>query len=278
MILFAHQPLERTAGPLFFFVAQSKLRALQYAYELFFRRSSHSGKAPSLVAQLLSRSFVLAIASAGLLASSLASHAQDLKLIPQPREITKESSLPLTHGIRIAAEKANAEDAFTAQDLASALAERSIAVTESKGDHAALIELLRADSPQAKKLLDESKLTLDGPAHDEGYVILPSRDGLTAIGATSAGLFYAAQTIKQLIIGNGTAATLHTAQIRDWPAMRYRGQDDDLSRGPVPTLEYQKRQIRTFAAYKLNVYSPYFEATFRYNSNPLPGLPSGSSC
>jgi hypothetical protein len=34
------------------------------------------------------------------------------------------------------------------------------------------------------------------------------------------------------------------ARIRDWPAMRCRGLDDDLSRDPVPTLEFQKRQIR----------------------------------
>ena len=43
--------------------------------------------------------------------------------------------------------------------------------------------------------------------------------------------------------------------------MRYRGFHDDLSRGPVPTLEFQKKELRTFAAYKINVYSPYFEHT-----------------
>ena len=219
---------------------------------------------------------VLSLASASLLAASLASHAQDLKLIPQPREISKESTLPLEHGIRIAVEKSSPEDTFTVQDLKSAIAERSIAVTEDKSAHAAVVELLHADNPQAKKLLEENKLVLDAPAHDEGYVIIPTHEGLAAIAATPAGLFYAAQTIKQLITGNGTAATLHTAQIRDWPAMRYRGQDDDLSRGPFPTLDYQKRQIRTLAAYKLNIYSPYFEATFHYNSNPIPGLPQGS--
>jgi hypothetical protein len=58
--------------------------------------------------------------------------------------------------------------------------------------------------------------------------------------------------------------------------MKYRGVHDDLSRGPVPTLEFQKKQIRTFAAYKMNVYSPYFENTMQYASNPLPGLPGGS--
>ncbi len=43
--------------------------------------------------------------------------------------------------------------------------------------------------------------------------------------------------------------------------MKYRGLDDDLSRGPVPTLDFQKKLIRTLAAYKINLYSPYFEHT-----------------
>jgi hypothetical protein len=51
---------------------------------------------------------------------------------------------------------------------------------------------------------------------------------------------------------------------------------DDLSRGPLPTLDYQKKQIRTFAAYKLNLYSPYYEHTFQYNSHPLMGPPGGT--
>ena len=58
--------------------------------------------------------------------------------------------------------------------------------------------------------------------------------------------------------------------------MRYRGFHDDLSRGPVPTLDFQKKQIRTLAAYKVNVYSPYFEHTLLYPSNPLIAPPGGA--
>ena len=58
--------------------------------------------------------------------------------------------------------------------------------------------------------------------------------------------------------------------------MRWRGVDDDLSRGPIPTLEFQKRQIRTFAAYKVNLYSPYFENTYSYAATPLAAAPNGA--
>src|SRR5207245_5050993 len=47
--------------------------------------------------------------------------------------------------------------------------------------------------------------------------------------------------------------------VRIWPTMRWRGVHDDISRGPVPTLEYMKQQIRTIAEYKLNLFALYIE-------------------
>jgi hexosaminidase len=58
--------------------------------------------------------------------------------------------------------------------------------------------------------------------------------------------------------------------------MKYRGLHDDLSRGPVPTLEFQKKLIRTLAAYKVNIYSPYFEHTMQYTGHPLMAPPGGT--
>jgi len=58
--------------------------------------------------------------------------------------------------------------------------------------------------------------------------------------------------------------------------MKYRGIDDDLSRGPLPTLEFQKHQIRVFAAFKINIYSPYFEHTLLYPNQPLAAPPGGA--
>ena len=58
--------------------------------------------------------------------------------------------------------------------------------------------------------------------------------------------------------------------------MKYRGVDDDLSRGPVPTLAFQKHQVKVFSEYKVNLYSPYFENTLTYASNPLIAPPGGA--
>ena len=58
--------------------------------------------------------------------------------------------------------------------------------------------------------------------------------------------------------------------------MRWRGVSDDISRGPVPTVDYIKRQLRTFAAFKLNMHSFYMEHTFASNAHPLIGPAGGS--
>jgi hypothetical protein len=84
------------------------------------------------------------------------------------------------------------------------------------------------------------------------------------------------QTLKQLLPLPGGRRVLPTGAVRDWPAMKYRGIDDDLSRGPFPTLEFQKHQIRVFAAFKINIYSPYIEHTLLYPDQPLAAPPASS--
>ena len=50
----------------------------------------------------------------------------------------------------------------------------------------------------------------------EGYAIIPDKKGLALTAFTSSGVFYALQTVKQLIEGNGSSAILHTA---DYPRL-----------------------------------------------------------
>ena len=191
---------------------------------------------------------------------ALGASAQTLHLIPMPRELHPGATQPLPQGLRLNCASCfnDPADNFTVQDLAQSFAARAIPTTG-----AFTIQLTRVQN-----FSDEMK--------PEGYTITPGPNSLTLAASTSAGLFYAAQTLKQLIEHDGSAAVLHLASIRDWPAMKYRGLHDDLSRGPVPTLDFQKKLIRTLAAYKVNLYSPYFEQTQQYASNPLFAVPGGS--
>ena len=216
------------------------------------------------------RALVLAVAlhSPGAPAS-----AQQLLLVPQPREARVERSITLARGLEIAIPSDSA-DAFAARDVRDLMHDAGVPLARGAGS--ARVVLLRSTSAAARALLSREKLTFDEAMRDEGYVIVPDGTTLAVIGATPQGVFYGAQTVKQLVVGRGASATLQMASVRDWPAMRHRGLHDDLSRGPVPTLEYMKRQMRTFAAYKLNVYSPYFEHTLGYRTNPLSAPPGGS--
>jgi hexosaminidase len=216
-------------------------------------------------------------AIAVLLAAPLIARAQTTpRLIPQPREITTDGTISLRDGVSVAP-ASNEEDRFAASDLAEALKQRGIRVTVGAAAAARpRITLLRSSAPAAQSLLRRHSIQLGDAMQGEGYVIVSEGNRINVIGASAAGVFYGTQTTKQLIEGDGAAAQIHRATVRDWPAMRYRGFHDDLSRGPVPTLDFQKKQLRTLAAYKVNVFSPYFENTLEYLSNPLPAPPGGA--
>jgi hypothetical protein len=216
-----------------------------------------------------------ALALATLLAPSVSTmtKAQQLLLVPQPREARVERTVALARGLEVVV-PADSADAFAARDLRDLLHDAGVPLATRAAS--ARVMLLRSTSAAGRALLARGKVTFSDAMREQGYVIVPDGSTLAVIGATASGVFYGAQTVKQLVEGRGADAVLRMASVRDWPAMRHRGLHDDLSRGPVPTLDYMKRQLRTFAAYKLNVYSPYFEHTLGYRSNPLSGPPGGT--
>lgn len=195
-----------------------------------------------------------------------------LGLIPEPREGRLLGTEALKGGVAILP-AANAEDRFTAEDLAATLRERGIRV----GVGGTLrVRLLRADAPAAREVLRRANFAFTPEQRDEGYVLLAENGRADVVGATPAGVFYGVQTLKQLVEGDGAAAQLRQAAIRDWPAMRWRGWQDDMSRGPVPTMEFLRKQIRTMASYKVNALSPYWEHTLEYPDMPLISPPGGA--
>ena len=201
-------------------------------------------------------------------------------LSPQPREFHAGQMFPV-HSAMVAASGGDAEDLFAAQNLKAALTQSGVLVSPSTGSVDLTIELLRDSADEARELLATNKLSLDAPMQDEGYVIVARHnpDGhctVAIIGHTAAGVFYGVQTVKQMLEEDDGVINLWTGTIRDWPAMKYRGVHDDLSRGPFPTLAFQEHQLEVLAAHKVNLYSPYFEHTLQYSSDPLAAPPGGS--
>src|SRR5204862_3786344 len=94
-------------------------------------------------------------------------------------------------------------------------------------------------------------------------------DGVTIAGQSAAGVFYGVQTLRQLIQFEQNRMIIPAVSIKDWPTLRWRGVHDDVSRGRIPTVEYMKKQIRTLAEYKINLFSIYMENVFDYKDQPL---------
>jgi hypothetical protein len=205
-------------------------------------------------------------------APAAAPSCADLHLVPAPRECSAVQAIPIGGiGFFVTSEK-NVEDQFAVEDLIEdRLGKRTV-----RSD-APFIRLERAQSDAAQALLAANHMSFDPAMHDEGYILLPDgQGGLAVIAETSAGIFYGAQTVKQLIRGSGQDAVLLAPTLRDWPAMAHRGLSDDWSRGPLPNMDFLKREIRTLAAYKINIFSPYFEHTFAYEASPVAAFPGGA--
>jgi len=201
--------------------------------------------------------------------------AGQVRLLPAPREAHFAGETTLPAAIMVSVPGHDADDEFAARDLEDAV--KAAGLSGASGDTTAYrVTLLRTGSADARAILARHKLAFDAAMEAEGYVLAVDPHEAFVVGASASGIFYGVQTLKQMLPVAGAKAVLATGTVRDWPAMKYRGIDDDLSRGPFPTLKFQEHQIQVFASYKINVYSPYIEHTLLYPDQPLTAPPGSS--
>src|SRR5882762_5914034 len=223
----------------------------------------------------LSAAIVWVIASAFGLA---AAQPADMQIIPPPKQLNQsEGRFDAGHEARIVlADSRSAEDRFAAQDFADDM-KQAAGLGLSIGNSARRPILIgQIDLPRIQQALKRAGADPGQKLTDEGYVLAVSLNEVVVAGKTSTGTFYGLQTLKQLVRCEGAAAFIPGVKIVDWPTMRWRAVSDDISRGPVPTVDYIKRQIRTEAFFKLNLHSFYMEHTFASDSHPLIGPAGGS--
>ncbi|MGH9875179.1 MAG: glycoside hydrolase family 20 zincin-like fold domain-containing protein, partial [Pyrinomonadaceae bacterium] len=202
-----------------------------------------------------------------------------VRLIPRPRQIAlKPDRFLLSSKTRIVlADSHSEDDRFAATDFADDLQETAklpMKVGGSRARNSILIGSL--DLPGVQAALKRLGISVPANLDVEGYVLVVNAKEVLVAGKSAAGTFYGLQTLKQLVRGEGSDAFIPAVEIVDWPVMRWRGVSDDISRGPVPTVSYIKRQLRTFAAFKLNMHSFYMEHTFASSANPLIGPAGGA--
>src|SRR6266478_5532765 len=226
----------------------------------------------------------------------LASHAQvndavrALKILPAPKEVRMaEGRILIRPSTTILI--SNFEDRTAAETLQKEIHDRtgmklsieSVTAAPRTTGHISLGRLtdrglrsyLESQGVKVDDLggSDPDKHELDKPDLDkQGYVIRVTGSGVLVAGRTAQGLFYGVQTLRQLLRpddSQGKTLAIPALVIRDWPSMEWRGVSDDVSRGPVPTLDYLKMQIRTLAEYKINLVGFNMEHVFDFQTQPL---------
>ena len=105
-------------------------------------------------------------------------------------------------------------------------------------------------------------MTIDASVpNPEGYTLKITKENITIKAGTAVGLFYAVQTIRQLLppdvekdsIINNIALKVSSCEITDEPRFAYRGMHLDVGRHMFP-VEYIKRYIDMIALHKMNTF------------------------
>ncbi|MGA2376118.1 MAG: beta-N-acetylhexosaminidase [Candidatus Sulfotelmatobacter sp.] len=199
-----------------------------------------------------------------------------LKLIPAPKEVRlQQGGFRVKPTTRILVEFGHQEeDRIAAETLAEEIQDQSglkVSITGSKEkakEVRSAIVLARLQDRSVRDFLASKGLTADSIG-DQGYLLFSDKTHLIVAANTGQGLFYGVQTLRQLLRQDDGKLICPAVSIRDWPSMEWRGVQDDISRGPIPTEDYMKHQIRTLAAYKVNLFGLYMEHVFDFASQPL---------
>jgi hypothetical protein len=205
--------------------------------------------------------------------------ADAVHVIPQPRQLTPAGGrFEFTRDARVAlADARSDEDRSAAEDFiedARQTANLSLKIAGRRERGTILVGPIGGAAVQSA--LKRAGVEAPNDLNEEGYVLVAGPREIVVAGRTAAGTFYGLQTLKQLVRGEGSAAYVPGVKIIDYPQMRWRGVFDDINRGPVPTVEYMKRQLRTEAAFKLNMHALNMENIVRYASHPLLGPEGGA--
>ena len=213
---------------------------------------------------------------------SLAAHAQAndavraLKVLPAPKEVgivagrivIKPSTTILI---------SNAEDRTAAETLQKEIHDRtgmklSIEAVTAAPKTTGHISLGRLTDRGLRSYLESQGMKTGDDIGNQGYIIRVTGSGVLVAGRTAQGLFYGVQTLRQLLRPEGPGGkmlAIPALVIRDWPSMQWRGVSDDISRGPIPTLDYLKTQIRMLGEYKINLLGFNMEHVFDFQTQPL---------
>jgi len=202
---------------------------------------------------------------------AVAAEIGSLRVVPFPKEIQPApGSFPLNRQLIL---EVGAEQAATVEEqLAGELKLAGFRPAKVRYLKQPAHALRLSANPGGKV----SPVTFREGATTENYVLQIQPDAVTISGRGAEGLLYGVQTLRQLIRANRQGDALLCLTIRDWPSIRWRAFQDDLTRGPSSTLDNLKLQAALGAFLKQNIFTYYMEYQFAHAKHPVIGPKDGS--
>ena len=193
--------------------------------------------------------------------------AQNVGLIPSPQQVELQKGTFVWHQPRVAF-----SPSLSNADFLMELLEDLPEVGVQKSDETNEAEIRFS-------LVDNLPVTM---LKQQAYRVEVTENHIDVQAITEQGLFYGLQSLKQLYRYNYRLdhteyqrVEIPCMDILDYPALEWRGWMDDISRGPIPTMDFLKKQIRILSEFKLNCFTLYTENTFKsqhYNYAPEDGF------
>jgi len=212
---------------------------------------------------------VVATALCGHAAS--ASDVSALRLAPFPKEIRfHEGTFDLGRDLTLEASSGSVE--FFAEMIGAELKRAGLPAPKiHRVEH--VVPYLRLATKEG--IRPNSVQFRDG-ATPEDYALEVRPDAVVCTAPGEAGLFYGVQTLCQLIRANRRDDGVPCLSIRDWPSLRWRCFQDDMTRGPSSKPETLKFEVATGAHLKMNLFTYYMEYQYAFKKHPLIGPEDGS--
>ncbi len=174
-----------------------------------------------------------------------------MHLLPVPKKITCTGAATFSATfVKIA--RHDEQDMLPAKQLAEEWAKASSAraVVDGLGDaHAAILRMQQ-----------------DQTLPHEAYRLVITEHQISLTGGSSAGVYYGAQTLRQIIRQCGDS--LPCLDIEDAPDYAVRGFYHDVSRGKVPSRDTLLALIEKLAHYKINHFQLYIEHPYAFRDHP----------
>ena len=192
--------------------------------------------------------------------------ARGYTVIPEPQKVTLTGQdFEFTSSWRLQLGPGVKADDIAVVSLKEELQERfHLALSEAKGKGGSILSMgIDPHAVEVGVATDNNKAALA----EQAYKMKLSASGITISGNAPTGLFYAVQTLVQLLKPQAGKQWLPEAEISDWPDLELRLiYWDDAHH--LEHMDVLKAAVRQAAFYKINGFSMKLEGHFQYKHAP----------